>query len=162
MPGNNLSHLPTKQLVTPRRLDLAIKWRFFRHLCTGDDPDSERVYRQHLEARKTALAEIGMGMDRKANTDQYITDCRHLLLSMAANGFLVEYAISIDPDGEMLSGAHRVACALALGIKDVPIERHTRRVFAPPWNRAFFVESSICGDDLVRLISDFNEVHNAS
>lgn len=152
----------TSSLVTPRRFDLAIKWRYFCHLCTGDDPDSELVYRWHIDARKEALANVSLGMDRKPNTDRYICDCRRLLLSMAANGFLEEYAIPIDQDGELLGGAHRVACALALGIKAVPVEKHTRYVWAPPWGRRWFTAHGLSGDDMTRLVGDWNEIRAAT
>ena len=94
-PASSYSHLPTRQLVTLRRADLAVKWRFFRHLCAGDDPDSERVYRFHIESRKAANAKINLGMDSKSGTDQYVTDCRNLLVSMANRGFDPAYALSL-------------------------------------------------------------------
>ena len=132
-------------------MDLAVKYRFFRHLCVGDDPDSERLYIWHIESRKAANAKINLGMDSKSGTDQYVTDCRNLLISMANRGFDPAYAIPVDPDGELLGGAHRVACALALGIETVPVERKDQRVWAPAWDRQWFVDNGMSASDLERV-----------
>ena len=32
----------------PDRLDIAVKYRFFRHLMRRDDPDAARLYRWHI------------------------------------------------------------------------------------------------------------------
>lgn len=150
-----LSSVRTADLITPRRIDLAVKWRFFCHLLNGDDPDSERVYRWHIEARKVANAKVNLGMDSKSGTDQYVTDCHNLISSMQQHGFLPKYAVPIDLDGELLGGAHRVACAVALGIDQVPVSREDRYVFAPSWGFAWFLDNGMPTDDLERLDQDW-------
>lgn len=131
-----------------------MKYRYFCHLCIGDDPDSERVYRHHLDARKAALAKINLGMDGKSGTDEYVHQARALLVSMATKGFDPAYAIPIDPDGELLGGAHRTACALALGIGDVPVKQHAQRAWAPAWGLEWFKDNGMATDDLARLRND--------
>jgi hypothetical protein len=138
-----------------------VKWRFFRHLCAGDDPDSERIYRWHLTARKTANAKINLGMDSKSGTDQYVADCRNLLISMVNKGFDLAHAIPIDPDGEPLGGAHRLACALALGIDLVPVTRQPQYVFAPTWDATWFRDNGASEADQFRIATDWTELVNA-
>jgi hypothetical protein len=150
--------LPSRQLVTERRYDIAVKYRFFRHLIEGNDPKSEELYRWHIEARKAANAKINLGMDSKSGADQYVADCRNLLISMANKGFDPAYAIPIDPDGELLGGAHRLACALALGIDAVPVTRHEQKAWAPAWSADWFVENDINLGDIDRIREDWRHM----
>lgn len=94
-------------------------------------------------------------MDGKVDTDQYIADAGGLLLSMSVRGFLPQCAVPIDPSGELLGGAHRVACALALGIEEIPVERHTKPAWAPPWGEKLFIEQGMAAEDLERVRQDF-------
>jgi hypothetical protein len=149
--------ISTHDLISHRRWDVAIKHRFFAHLRYGGDPDSDRVYRWHIEQRKAANAKINLGMDGKSGTDQYVQDCRNLIKLMWEYGFLPQYAIPIDVDGELLGGAHRLACALALGIDAVPVERHHRRAIAPAWGEQWFIDNGLLESDLERLREDFSQ-----
>lgn len=101
-----------------------------------------------------------MGMDGKSGTDQYVADCKSLLISMATKGFDPAFAIPIDPDGELLGGAHRLACALALGIETVPVDRRLGRVWAPTWDANFLDDCGIGTDDLHRVGKDWKELRN--
>jgi len=129
-------------------------------LATGDDPKSEELYRWHLSARKAANAKINLGMDGKSDTDRYVADCRNLLVSMATRGFDPAGAIPVDPDGEPLGGAHRVACALALGIETVPIERKEQYVWAPAWDMNWFNDNGARSEAMVRIGQDWKALRN--
>src|SRR3990167_4518391 len=152
----SLSSLPAKSLLTPRRLDLAVKWRFFLHLTSGDNPDSELVYLWHIEARSGARMKAGLKTDRcKQSAEDYVQSAKMLHYSMSRGGFFDSYAIPIDQNGELLGGAHRLACAMALGIESIPEERNTRMVWAPAWNEAWFVEHGVSEADLARIKADW-------
>jgi len=133
-----------------------VKWRFFRHLLHGGDSDAGRIYRWHIETRKGANASLGLGMDSKSGADAYVSDCHRLLVSIRANGFLASHAIPIDPDGELLGGAHRVACSLALGLEEIPVRDEMRRVWAPAWDEAWFRSNGMGADDLERVRQDMS------
>lgn len=154
--GPNCSTLPTRSLVTPRRFDLAVKWRLFCHLRHGgNDPESERVYCWHIARRRKANLAVGVGMDgAKRNTD-YLAAAQALYGSMAQWGFQSAFAVPVDPDGELLGGAHRVACALALDIADIHVIRESRKVWAPAWDEQWFVDNGLVGPYLERLRSDY-------
>lgn len=155
MPEPNSLLLPTRELVTPRRLDIAVKWRLFRHLHNGGDPDAERLYRWHLWERSGHRMQAGLATDHwKRGIDDYVRSAIGLAHSMAQRGFDGP-SIPIDPDGELLDGSHRLGCALALGLESVPVEHKTRKVWAPAWDLAWFLSHGMSGEDLVRLQADY-------
>jgi hypothetical protein len=143
--------------VTPRRWDLAVKWRLFRHLIKGNDPDAERVYRWHIEARSGHRMKAGVPTDKwKRSADDYVDFASILLLSMKSRGFHPGGVIPVDQDGELLDGSHRVACAIALDIPVIPyVVMRERQAWAPAWGEEWFVKEGCPAEDLERLRSDF-------
>jgi hypothetical protein len=138
-------------------MDLAVKWRLFRYLLSGEDADAVRIYLWHIGKRSGARMQQGLATDAwKRSLDDYLASAASLCRSMAYHGFHPSGAIPIDPDGELLGGAHRVACALALGIEAVPVRRETRYCHAPPWNRAWFLANRVDPDDLRRIDEDLS------
>lgn len=133
-----------------------MKWRLFNHLSGGDDPDAERVYLWHIEKRR----EDGFVDGAKAPPGDprwqhiYLRDAKALHASMWAKGFDPEQAIPVDGFGEILGGAHRLACALALGLP-VKTYRGQRKIWPPAWDRDWFVAHGMADDDLARLDKDW-------
>jgi hypothetical protein len=153
---SNFSTLPTRALITPRRFDLAVKWRYFKHLIEGNDPDSIRVYVWHIQKRSGARFKFGARTDQwKLSIDDYLRASSCLHLSMDLRGFDPSCAVPIDLDGELLNGSHRVACALALGIEHCAVRREKRYVFAPRWDFAWFRDHGMNEEDLSRLKADW-------
>jgi len=149
--------LPPANLVTRRRLDLAIKWRLFRHIQHGGDEDAERVYRWHIGERSGHRMEAGLPTDKwKLTVDQYVTSAHELFESMSRSGFQTAGAVPVDPNGELLDGSHRLACALARGLPQIPVMRLSRKVWAPAWDLAWFAVHGMARPDLVRAMSDFD------
>lgn len=149
----------TRSLVTARRYDLAVKWRLFHHLMSGGDERAETIYRWHIWIRSGSRMAAGVATDvYKITPDDYVTAARDLLASMTAKGFLPAGAVPVDPHGELLGGAHRVACALALGIDTSPVISSDRYAWAPPWGEEWFVAAGMPDDDLERLRRDMNEL----
>lgn len=142
--------------MTPRRFDLAVKWRLFRHFETGGDADAARVYRWHIEKRSGARMQAGLATDVwKRSLDDYVSSAEALHAAMVREGFDARHAIPLDVDGELLDGSHRLACALALGAAEVPVVRRPQRVWAPAWDRAWFVSHGMGKEDLERLSRDY-------
>src|SRR5690606_24703258 len=71
--GSGASLVKPWKLLTPERLDLAVKYRFFLHLLRGGDQDSERVYRWHIYLRTGGIE------GEKSSVDDYVDAC-HVLL----------------------------------------------------------------------------------
>ena len=146
-------HWQTKRLITPRRLDLAVKWRFFRHLLGGNDGDAVDLYRWHIEQRSGHRIAAGLPTDRwKRSVDEYVTSATALLQSLRTYGFLGP--VPVDRNGELLDGSHRVACASALGIEEIPVDRQDRNVWAPAWDELWF-RARMTDEGVNRLITDW-------
>ena len=95
----------------------------------------------------------------KRTAEDYLETCDFLLDSMS-RGFHKDEPIPIDKNGELLGGAHRLACACALGLKEVPVVQRNTEVWAPPWNREWFIEHGMWAHDLKRLDADMEAMSN--
>ena len=141
-------------------MDLVIKWRLFKHLLGGRDPYAVTLYRWHIEKRRSSG--FVDGEKQKATDastlDHYVSEAEILLRSMADNGFDDSHPVPVDPNRELLGGAHRVACAIALGFP-VCIEQRSEKAWAPAWGIRWFIDNG--ADPLIvrRLIHDLEAVH---
>lgn len=98
----------------------------------------------------------GLATDKwKRSVDHFVSSAKALYGAMVHEGFDPRFAVPIDPDGELLNGSHRVACALALGIAEIPVEHRPNYVFAPPWDYEWFVANGMGEGDLERLREDW-------
>lgn len=137
-------------------MDIAVKWRYFTGLLTGGDNDAERVYLWHVGKRRAS----GYVDGQKGNLDAYLYGAQTLLASMRIYGFDWHFPVPLDPNGELLGGAHRVACALALNI-DVAVERRTKLAWAPRWDRDWFLAHECPDADLLRIDEDWETLNAA-
>jgi hypothetical protein len=101
-------------------------------------------------------------MDGKADTDHYVRMAAGLYASMVLRGFLASGAVPLDRNGELLGGAHRVACALALGIAEIPVVRMPQKVRAPAWDEQWFIDEGMGAEDLERLRQDWEGLRRSS
>ena len=130
-----------------------MKWRFFRHLQSGGDADDCALYRWHIERRSGVRIRAGVATDGwKRSIDEYVTSATALFKSMDRFGFLG--SVPVDPDGELLDGSHRVACAVALGMPDIPVAPMSRKVWAPAWDYDWF-KARMTQDGLDRVMADW-------
>ena len=105
----------------------------------------------------------GLATDKwKLTIDDYVRSCIALLASMTAAGFRNDGAIPVDPDGELLGGAHRLACAIALELDAVVISRQPMYAWAPPWGRDWFVAAGMSRHQLARLDRDWSNLNDQS
>lgn len=132
------------------RADLAIKWRFFRHLLGGGDPDSGRVYCWHIEARTGGVEKRSW----KRTVTDYVLAADALAHSMQAAGFDPSQPVVICPKGKLRDGAHRIACALAAG-RLIRFEHHPKPSRARPWCDQYLKDAGIDPGDLERVLKDW-------
>ena len=103
---------------------------------------------------------FGFGMDGwKQSAEDYLGSAKALFRSMQRDGFNPKQAVPIDPDGELLGGAHRVACAIALGFESIPVAPQTQKVFAPPWDFDWFIRAGLDHDNLMRIERDWESIN---
>ena len=155
MSASILSQADLKALIAQRRLDLAIKLRFFRHLHQGGDPDSERLYRWHI------LTRTG-GRERrswKASLDDYVEASGALVANMGRSGFDINQPVTICRMGRLKDGAHRIAAALLFS---APIYWMQDNVIgrARAWDEIYLKQKGIDPCDLSRIVSDYARLEN--
>lgn len=165
LPAPSYSLLPTAHLVTPRRWDLAVKFRFFQSRLGGSDlEEAERIYCWHIEQRSGHRMRQGIATDLwKLTLDDYVAEAEALLWAVKAFGFLFPDPrgrnIRVDPNGELKDGSHRVACALALGIEELTVQHDPELAWAPPWGEAWFIDHGMADEDLERLRQDWASIY---
>lgn len=146
-----IEKLSPKKLLFPNRLDLACKYLFFKELDKKiPDPHIINLYKEHIFKRSRGVE----GGDRwikkpsgKNTVDDYVYYAKKLHSSMKENGFNINYPVPcyITNNG-IENGAHRVSCALALGIdiyamKVIP-KRYKR------WDEKWFIKKGFNIDDI--------------
>jgi hypothetical protein len=141
--------------VLSERADIAIKWRLFRHLLNGGDPDSGRVYCWHIETRTGGIEKRSW----KRTVNDYVLAAGALSFSMQAAGFDPSQPVVICPKGRLRDGAHRIACALATGSL-IRFERHHKPSVARPWCGQFLKDAGIGADDLKRVLQDWEKLRD--
>ena len=105
----------------------------------------------------------GLVTDRwKLSVNDYVTSAHNLHFSMLNGGFNPRCPVPIDPDGELLNGSHRVACALSLDIKEIPVTQEPHHVWAPPWGKKWFAENGISPQDQKRIFEDWAVMNGKS
>lgn len=139
--------------MTRRRLDIAIKARFFEHLLGGGDPDAERLYRWHIMARTGGVEPRG----GKTSVIDYVTGCRTLLASMKAAGFDAGSPVLYGSNLVLRDGAHRIACAVVLNC-DVEVHAETKPSRSRPWDADELRRHGIGCADLARIEQDWERL----
>lgn len=143
-------------MLVQERLDIAVKWSFFRFLQTGIDPDSEQLYRWHIEKRTGGIEKRSW----KKTVDDYIWACSNLLWCISRFGFDANYPIRTGKNGWLLDGAHRLACALLLEL-DVYYVIENRDGTAA-WGESWFVRNKINPEDLEKIKRTWDNLKQSS
>lgn len=89
----------------------------------------------------------------KKNLIDYGAASYALYDAMEKNGFDPAFPVPIDPNGELLDGSHRVACALALGIEEIPVLHRADYVWAPEWGLQWFVNNDFTKEEIETIVS---------
>ncbi len=92
-------------------------------------------------ARSGARMQSGVATDVwKTTLGDYLHAAKDLLSSMQRIGFDKACSIPLDVNGEILNGSHRIGCAKALRIGEIPVLVTTSKVWAPAWDRDWFLK----------------------
>lgn len=129
--------IDTIELLYDDRLDIICKYMFFKDLQNStQDSKIEDMYRDHIFRRT-----MGKG-DNKNSVDEYVSAAKSLFNSMKTTGFNPLYPVPYTSRG-INNGAHRIACALALGIKQIDAVQITGNVKKLEWGESFFNDRDI-------------------
>lgn len=134
-----------QNLLKFERLDIAVKWRYFYYLYYGLDHDAERIYKWHIEKRTNGKEPRSW----KQSIEDYVSSCKELLKNMKEEGFNPDWPIEYGKNGRLRDGAHRIACALLLGLnvyfKIVPLDGTAR------WSEKWFLRYKIDPKELIKI-----------
>jgi hypothetical protein len=85
---------------------------------------------------------LGFTTDKwKRTPGDYLQSSKDLLSSMQRIGFDRSCPVPLDVNGELLNGSHRVGCAIALGMKEIPVLLTDSKVWSPAWDRKWFLDN---------------------
>jgi hypothetical protein len=130
-------------------------------MLKGGDSQSVDLYKWHIGCRVGARIEAGLPTDRwKLTLNDYLASAQALFLSMVQDGFSPHHPIPVDRNGEILGGAHRLACALALNIEAVPVTKHDQAAWAPAWGEQWFKDNGMQPADLDRLSREWQSLRD--
>lgn len=120
-----------RTLLTPERLDLVVKYRYFLHLRDGGNAEAAELYRWHIMQRTNGV-EPGSW---KLCIADYESSAFELFRSMQMKGFSVSKAVPIGSNGRIRGGAHRIACALVLDyhVAVQRLEKPGRSIWGADW-----------------------------
>jgi hypothetical protein len=134
-----------KLILTPDRLDIAIKVRFISSLLHGGDEQAVINYRLHIMQRTGGVEP----RSTKKCVKDYINALHVLIESMQKKGFDARYPIRIDEFNHIRRGAHRLACGLVLGVVMFWAPSRPARHFRP-WGRVQLADAGISAADIER------------
>jgi hypothetical protein len=146
--------LDARQVITRFRLDIVLKYLFFRGLDgTADRAHWEFFYRKHILDRTKGVEPQDRFQKKpstKRSVDDYVNACEELYRSFKSGGFDPTYPIPVSVDKRLLNGAHRTACALATDTRVIvaPAERGVRK----SWGFRWFLERGYPRDVLAALL----------
>ncbi|TBU93900.1 FkbM family methyltransferase [Phytopseudomonas dryadis] len=141
------------------RLDIAVKLLYVRAYLnpTGDQADAARaLYRRHILQRTNGREPESLG---KTCLEDYERSFIALIESIRAEGLQEACAIPVDGEGRILNGAHRLAIALALGLKSVPVVRLPPPWKGLEWGMGWFLHYGFKPAEINRLLQCWIEAH---
>lgn len=146
-----------KTLTNSRRLDLAVKFAYANKILGDLLPfgsiDPEYLYDCHIQMRTGGVEPNSVY--RKQSTDDYKYYFQITIQDIKNNGFDANDPIKVSQKtGLILNGAHRLAAALALGVKKVPV------VYDPvdlgrEWDIQWFSRNGFSADELMFIAQMF-------
>lgn len=160
-PGPTRWAAPTA-LWSVNRLDISVKILYTleylgRPLPLPHAVDIQALYRRHIQLR-TGGREPGNPF--KQTVDDYERDFQLLIGAITREGFQSCGAVPLNPDGLILNAAHRLSCALAIGLEQIPCFE-IKDVQAYDWNISWFLGHRFCASEVSALLHTWAVV-NAS
>lgn len=146
---------------TPDRLDLIVKYlQAKNYLSSIYNKDVEDLYIRHIIMRTGGIEPEDCLTHKtdKTSVMDYLNSFKNLILDMKQNGFNPKYPIPVDKHKKMLNGAHRIAAALALNIKEIPTEE-VQGVSFCPWDFNWFQENGFSVEDKQRILKGYVDLH---
>jgi hypothetical protein len=147
------------RFFTHDRLDLVVKYRFFKALKNGTAAaNDEEMYVKHILGRTGG---VEPGRRHKTSVEMYLVAARALFHNMMVHGFNKRKPISVDQWGRLRDGAHRLACATLLGL-DVPISYRAKEYPIRQWGIDWFLAKGFGKQYVNGLLDEVNIITHYS
>ncbi|RTZ47584.1 FkbM family methyltransferase [Candidimonas sp. SYP-B2681] len=157
---DDVRHVSPQALCSASRLDIPVKVLFARNYlgCSSlAETDAVEMYRQHILRRTNGCEPHAFG---KASVGDYEQAFVVLIESIKEYGFLRHFAIPVDCNGKILNGAHRLAAALALGLKTVPVITLPAPWEGLEWGLGWFLHSDFEPNEINALLLEWCELRS--
>jgi len=157
IPSQALQYTDPRDALTRCRLDVVLKYLFFRSLTgAGDRGEWENLYRRHIADRTKGIEPRDRFQkleSQKRSVDDYVKACEELLRSFQSAGFDPEHPVPLSSENKLLNGAHRMACALATQqpILVAPGQLGSSR----PWGFQWFLDRNYPPEVLAALLYQY-------
>ncbi|MDO3377965.1 hypothetical protein [Geoalkalibacter halelectricus] len=149
-----------KDLVTSKRLDLAVKYNFARFLNGKgrrhrvSSPDI--LYSSHIELRTGGVEPYGIF--KKRSIEDYLSYFKIVNNQIREYGFDENEPIYVSSKtGLVLNGAHRLAVSIEQGIPLVPVVYDSNSE-GRTWDFFWFLEAGFSRSDLAEIASNYLEI----
>ena len=111
----NVNQFDSIDLLTSNRIDVIIKYLYVNSLLNGQGTSFyKQLYLDHIKAFNGF---VEADDTNKVGSDAFDNNIKDLLVSIKNKGFDGKHFLPISSDNVPIDGAHRLAIALALGIK---------------------------------------------
>lgn len=151
---NTIKEVSPYALISPLRLDIAVKYMYFQclHLDYMTDAVAD-LYDRHIMLRTGGIEPIDLfgNLSKKTSIEDYKTQSVSLLASLKKDGFKAEFPIPVSSTG-IRNGAHRLAASLVL---KKPIVVNYFEGPSGIWDYNWFKNNNFSQDDLMRILRAF-------
>lgn len=156
--GGYLEEIDPAFLLTSDRIDVIVRYLFFKDLMNGIDSDVHQSLFSRFTMARTGGHELPsyFSGNGKSSVQEFIDKGRELCASIKANGFNEKNFIPLGNERKPYDGLHRMAAALAAGEKIYVHEYGDRD--ALNCDMTWFAENGFSFDDRVRIVRGFVDV----
>lgn len=151
-------YLDPVRLLRPERIDLGAKLYYIHSKVTGQNERLARcLYAKHIMAFQDGIVQEA-GNPEKKGMEKYFQDLDNLILIFSKKQYDPEKSwIPVDYKGNLLDGAHRVACAIYFKQKIKIVKLHTVKAYL--FDYRFFLVRGLEREYLKLMAATFAEFH---
>jgi hypothetical protein len=140
-------------LISENRLDLVCKYLLFKQIESKSiDENIIDIYNRHIMMRTGGTENTDRFIDNqrtKSTLTDYLEGAKSLFVSMKTKGFDFSFPIPCY-EGGIENGAHRIACSIALGIKEIPVFHSIPKRYLK-WDRSWFENNGFTDQEISLL-----------
>ncbi|MCL1986450.1 MAG: hypothetical protein FWG64_00545 [Firmicutes bacterium] len=146
-----------KNLISPYRLDLMVRYLLFRDWANGTENEKHlSLYARLFLTRNGGYDGFGeFDPGKKVGIADFIASAKATFNSIKENGFDKNNPVPIGEDGYILDGMHRTAAAIALN-EDIWVQKFPRqnKDFTCKW----FYEHGFTTEDMMRIFRAYADL----